>query len=343
MVVDHAMATPPLVHELVDRLVARLARTGKLFEHGFGDVATLRSISAEVRDYTPEREVGPAEIEWHSAEKRIFGVRVRRGSFFSPAARLLPPESRRAHVELLLPEKVRGVCVLLAATGEEGFQRRRLFARHLLREGIGALSLESPLYGLRRPHGQVGPRIRTVAEHFAMNLATVDEGRALLLTLRDEISSAVGVSGFSQGGIMGGFVAALSRFPLAVVLRGAGDSSLPIFTRDAMTRIVDWAALAASAGSMHDARNILAEVLAPVRISRHAPPVFPRAAILVYGRHDAFVVRHEAEALARYWKGSELREKPAGHVTQALFYRSAQARAVLDAFGRLRDHLGLSG
>ena len=329
----------PLVHGLVDRLVAGLARKGKLFEEGFGDIARLRSISDEIRDYTVDRDVGVARIDWSGPEKTRFGVRIRRGSFESPLARLLPSEAHRAAIELLLPKRPRGVCVLLAATAEEGFARRRLFARHLLPHGIGTLAVESPLYGSRRPAGQIGPRIRTVAEHFAMNLATVDEGRALLRYLRSEVSPVVGVSGFSQGGIMGGFVAALSRFPLAAVLRGAGDSALPVFMRGALTRIVDWKRLAGDAGSLDAARNVFEEVLAPVRISRHPIPVLPAAAILVYGRHDAFVVRHETEALARHWKGCELREKPAGHVTQALFYRASHARAVLDAFTTLERSL----
>jgi len=239
------MSASRLAHVLVDRLVARLARKGKLFEDGFGDVAKLRGISGEIRDYTLAREVGVEKLAWERPEKTTLGVRVRRGTFESPLARLLPPEARTAHFELLLPPRPRGVCLLLAATAEEGFARRRLFARHLLAEGLGVASLESPLYGLRRPAGQVGPRIRTVAEHFALNLATVDEGRALLAYLRAEVCEDVGVSGFSQGGFMGGFVAALSPFPLAAILRGAGDSVLPVFTRDALTRVVsllrpDW-------------------------------------------------------------------------------------------------------
>ncbi len=330
------MSASRLAHVLVDRLVARLARKGKLFEEGFGDVATLRGISGEIRDYTRAREVGVDKLAWERPEKTTLGVRVRRGTFESPLARLLPPEARTAHFELLLPPRPRGVCLLLAATAEEGFARRRLFARHLLAEGLGVASLESPLYGLRRPAGQVGPRIRTVVEHFALNLATVDEGRALLAYLRAEVCEDVGVSGFSQGGFMGGFVAALSPFPLAAILRGAGDAVLPVFTRDALTRVVDWPSLARDAGSRGAATSLFEEVLAPVRISRHPPPVFPRAAIIVYGQHDEFVVRHEAEALARYWR-CELRRKPAGHVTQALFYRSAHARAVADAFERLRE------
>ena len=328
----------PVFHVLLDRLVARMARKGKLFEHGFGDVARLRAISAEIRDYTSDRDVGEARITWDSPEKKRLGVRIRQGTFESPLARLLPPEARRAHVELLLPKVTRGVCVLLAATAEEGFFRRRLFARHLLREGIGTLSLESPLYGTRRPDGQIGPRIRTVAEHFALNLATVDEGRALLRYLRAEVTPNVGVSGFSQGGFMGGFVAALSRFPLAAVLRGAGDAAAPVFTRDALASVLDWPSLVRDAGSRAAANNLFEEALSPVRISRHPILVLPEAAILVYGRHDAFVVRHATLALARYWKGSEVRERHAGHVTQALFHRGSHTRAVIDAFDRLERH-----
>lgn len=329
-----------VLHTLLDGLVSRMARKGKLFEAGFGDVQRLRAISDEIRDYTSDRDVGDAKVVWSGPEKKRFGVRIARGTFESPLARLLPAEARLAHVELLMPEAPRGVCLLLAATAEEGFLRRRLFARRLLAAGIGTLALESPLYGLRRPEGQIGPRIRTVAEHFALNLATVDEGRALLRFMRRELSSNVGVSGFSQGGFMGGFVAALSRFPLAAVLRGAGDAAAPVFTRDALSRVLDWPSLVRDTGSRAAAKNLLEEALAPVRISRHPIPVLPEAAILVYGVHDAFVVRHETLALARYWKGSEVRERRAGHVTQALFHRESHTRAVLDAFERLERHRG---
>ncbi len=169
-----------------------------------------------------------------------------------------------------------------------------------------------------------------------MNLGTVDEARALLRWLRDQGHGLVGITGYSQGGVMAAFGAALSPFVVAAVPRGAGDSSAPIFTTAALSRRIAWSRLADELGGLTAAREYLGRCLEPVQLSRFRPPRAPEAAVLVHARGDGFVPPEEAEALHGHWAGSELRWLEGGHVTMSLFHRRAQRQALLDALAVAR-------
>lgn len=325
-----------LVHAWADRAATLLLPRIKLYRGGFGDARRLAKWVEEIDAYHRGVEL-PALRELRGERARTVGsTRRRRLRFTSPAAQRLPGESRAIEAELLLPAgEAAAACLMLAATGEEGFARRRRFAAPLLARGIAALLLENPFYGERRPRGQIGPVLRTVEEQFAMNLATVDEARALLGWLRGEGFSRIGVTGYSQGGMMAAFAGALTGFPVACVPRGAGDRALPIFLDSALARSVDWRSLARDAGSERAARERFAQCLAPVCLSRHAPPVAPASAVIVASRHDGFVPPAEARALHSHWAGSELRMFDTGHVTAALLDSEAHRQAIADALARL--------
>ena len=316
-------------HRRVDRVLARLSLpAGRLYPDGFG--AGLEARVAAVRDYEGAAE--PVEIRW-SRPRRLLGVTVRGGRFRSPAADVLPPESRQAHVERWIPDRRAPVLLVLAATAEEGVARRRPFARWLASRGVGAVLLENPFYGARRPEGQRGPILRTVADQFAMNLATVQEASALLRTFHED-GLEVGVTGYSQGGVMAAFAAAVSDFPVAAIPRGAARASEPIFTSGALSRQMRWDVLAREAGGLAAAKERFAAALAPVRLDRYPTPRDPSRAILVACRHDGFIPAEEAEALHRWWEGSELRWVDGGHLTGLVLHHHVHRRAVLDAFGR---------
>lgn len=323
------------IHGEIDRSVARASRPlGLLYADGFG--AGLDARVAGVRDY-----VGPApvvEVEW-GRPRELSGLRVRTGRFPSPAARYLPPESRTGIVEEWRPSGSAPLCLVLAATGEEGLGRRRGLAVYLAAHGVGSLLLENPYYGVRRPRGQRGPLLRTVADQFAMNLATTEEAASLLRTFHEE-GRLVGVTGYSQGGMMAAFGAAVSDFPVVVVPRGAARAAGPVFTDSALSRAMDWGALAAEAGSLEAARRRFLEALEPVRVDRFPPPREPRLAILVSSRDDGYVPPAEAEALHRHWAGSELRWVGGGHLTGVLLHHREHRRAILDAFERARGGRG---
>lgn len=323
------------VHGAADELLTRAVGGPKLFSGGFGALEELDMLVEVIRNYDAQLPAPIPDIAWD--EPTIRGrAEVRRGTFESPASPLLPEPTRRARVELHLPRRgsTERVCLLLAATGEEGFTLRRRVVGDLLREHIGALLLENPFYGSRRPRGQRLSLLRTVRDQFAMNTATVDEARALLRWLAAQ-GYRPGASGYSQGGMMTAFAAALSDFPVAAVPCAAGLRAAPVFTEHALARRFDWNALARSFPSEAHAREHFARCLEPVDVGRFPSPTHPSSAILVGARFDGYIPEHEVAALHRHWTGAELRWVETGHLTGALLFKQVQVRAIVDAFERL--------
>lgn len=330
------------IHRTIDWVFAGSLRPGSLYTHGFGPFKRLDALVEHARRYPQNTRAHAIDIKWQGG-RRWAGLELRRGSFHSPAAELLPASCRRAHIELVLDPSARRpqpVCVLLAATGESGFARRRSWARSLARHGIGSLMLENPFYGLRRPRTQHGTALRTVCDQFCMNLATLDESRALLRWLREQGHRRVGVSGYSQGGVLSAFAGATFDAPIAVIPRAAGSSAGSIFTSGAFSRALDWKHLARERGSLPAARRYLSTCLEPVDARRLPAPRCPSAAIIVAAKHDAFVSASESHSLHRHWRGSQLRWLEGGHLSSALLRRRAQLRAIVDAFAQLAVQLG---
>jgi hypothetical protein len=106
----------------------------------------------------------PQKVSVQKVGKMKKGV-VYEGEFFSPLAAylpgLLPKQSEVARFELVLPQSWlesdrKPVYIHLAGTGDHYFWRRRLMTvlPTLKSSGIGAVSLENPLYGSRKPPEQ---------------------------------------------------------------------------------------------------------------------------------------------------------------------------------------------
>lgn len=310
----------------------------RLYADGFGESKRLESLVAGVRDLHDQPVVPVDEIPW-SAPKRLGRIEIRRAEVPSPAADVLPSCARNMHIEEWTPAPDAPRCVVLATTGEEGFMQRRPLARWLAHQGIGSLLLENAYYGRRRPTNQVGAAVRSVANQFAMNLATVIEVRSLLAHYASR-GLQVGATGFSQGGMMAAFGAALSDFPVSVTPRGTACAAEAVFTNEALSTTMRWDVLAAEAGSLDSARRYFAECLEPVRLDRLPVPVAPERAILVASRYDGFIPPDGARALHTFWRGSELRWLDAGHVTGLVVQHRAHRRAIVDSFkatSRARD------
>ena len=324
-----------VAHTVADELLTRVAGGPKLYDQGFGALDELDALVERVRAYDAATSPVGVRMRWERSWSTA-AASVRRGVFESPASDILPRSVRMAHVELHEPrEHASGrVCLLLAATGEEGYALRRRLVSALLGEGIGALLLENPFYGQRRPQGQRLSLLRTVRDQFAMNTATVEEARALLEWLRAQ-GFVPGASGYSQGGMMTAFAAALSDFPVAAVPCASGLRAGPVFTENALQRRFDWAALARSFDDEDAARRHFAACLEPVDVGRFSPPSHPASAIVVGSRFDGYIPGDEVEALHRHWPGSELRWLETGHLTGAVLGRRVHVRAIVDAFGRL--------
>jgi len=332
------------LHRYTDLALTSLLRSIRLYEDGFGDRASLERLVEAVRSIRRADPLSELDVRWGPA-RRVGRVMEQHGHFVSPAPEL-PRESREVPVLLLEPTPLHetsanegprpDVVVLLAMTGEEGYFVRRRFASALLDRGVAVLIVENPFYGARRPRGQLGPSLRTVRDQFAMNYATVVEGRAIAGWLRDRGHRHTVLSGYSQGGIMAAFVSALLPFATGCVPRGAGAGVDAIFTEGALSHAIRWDRLASELGGRDRARAFFESCLAPVRVDLHPPPLETKACVIVGAHHDAFVPPREADALHRHWPGSELRWTDTGHVTAAVLGQLAHQRAVFDALTRLR-------
>jgi hypothetical protein len=334
----------PTLHRLADLAMVSAVPGARLYADGFGDREALEEMVDHIRSRAISEPVATIDVRWDGPEQRRGAVLSRRGRFDSPLAARMPSESQEAVFELIEPRGPtsagpRGarppVCLLLAATGEEGFFLRRRFALGLAESGYGSLLLENPFYGARRPRGQLGPVLRTVEAQFAMNLATVAEARALLRWLVDRGHPGIGVSGYSQGGIMAAFAASLSDFPVAVVPRGAGSAAGPIFTNAALSRRIHWPRLASEMRGVDAARAYFLDCLEPVQVARFPPPLHPEAAVIINARGDGFVPPAEARALHAHWPGSQLRWIRSSHVIASVLHGRPQRRAILDAFAEI--------
>lgn len=299
---------------LLDRLYARWANRRPFFSEGWGaPVAGWPSLAAQVPD-----------LEW----------RGRRGRFVSPLPGL-PSECAHAHVEWWMPRgsgRDTPICLHFAATGDEGFLRRRLVVWPLLRQGIGSVILENPFYGVRRPAGQAGTRLRRFSDLWSMGTATVAEGLALLAWLSAAGYRRLGVAGVSMGGQMAALVASLWGRPVAMAACASPHSAEVVFTRGAMRIGCDWQALGGAVSALPRMRSLLdaTDLRAFPRLAS------PESAVLVAGRADAYVPPWSAELLHHTWPGSTLRWLPTGHVGVVLFYPGAYRRAIADAFAALR-------
>lgn len=84
----------------------------------------------------------------------------------------------------------------------QGFYRRRhMTALPLLKsDGIGALIIENPYYGSRKPKGQTLSQVLHVSDLFVMGLSLMLECLVLRKWLEGEGWGPVGVTGISMGG-----------------------------------------------------------------------------------------------------------------------------------------------
>ncbi len=317
---------------MADVVFGLVARGPRFFSQGWGDRSVCAATDpAELARRAPARldvELGPA--------RPARGGLLQEGSFASPEAGL-PDCARRARIRLLLPEgETRGVALHLAASGDQGFGLRLRFAAPLLAQGIGALILEQPFYGARRPRDQQRHAMRSVSDLHLMGRAAFLESRGLLRWLREVLGvPRIGVTGYSMGGQFAAMVGASWPEPLAVVPVAPTCSADSVLRDGVLQHVAHWRALA-GAGDERAARAELMEHLGRFSVTVLPPPRFPRAAIVVGTRADGVVPPADMERIARHW-GAELRWLPAGHVTAVVLHLRAMRQAIADAFDRLGE------
>ncbi|MET0406491.1 MAG: alpha/beta hydrolase family protein [Cystobacter sp.] len=312
-----------------------MARQPRFFEDGWGSSALLEKLTQGPQGFAfPEL----TDVRM-SPPRREGALLVQEGRFPSPAAvGSLPASCQEAHFQLLLPRAagpLPPVCVFLAASGDEGFGLRRYIARELARSGVGALLLENPYYGSRRPPSQKGAAVRTVADLLLMFRATAVEATALLGWLLARGHPKVGISGYSMGGSVAAYAAALFPLPVAVIPLAPAHSAAPVFTEGVLSALPDWETLGKPLGSTEAARERLATLLSALATTALPPLPQPRRAILMAARQDGFVPAASTLRMLQHWRGAELRYLPGGHLSAFVTGRGAIVRAILDAFSRV--------
>ncbi len=303
------------------------------FQDGWGDASLLEQTAAgPFLAHAPE----PAQPAWGPSAEGRMGLLVRDGTFPSPQAGL-PPGVATAHVRWL--SRPGGpssrACLVLAGSREEGFGRRQAIHGALVQDGVDLLLLENPFAGLRRALGQRSAAVRTVSDHLLLNLAMVQEARALLGFLARVGYRQRGVAGYSMGGFMAALVAALTPGPLAVAALAAGTTPAPVYTAGLLSRSVDFRTLGRTCGGEGKARERLARLFGLADARRLPAPVRPEAAVVVGCRSDGYVSSEDTRALAAHWPGSRLRWLEAGHVSAVLRHRAALRGAVVEGFSGL--------
>ena len=321
---------------MLDRLYAGQSNRRLFFRQGWGDLDLLKEID---RNGFFRSEPKRLDIRWEDDSERE-GIVIRHGSFRSPFRGTgLPEESRTGYVEFILPKGFLPkppVCLHLAATGDEGFGRRRaVFGVPLARRGIGSLILENPFYGRRRPPDQHRKMLNRFSDLWIMGRATVEEGQSLLQWLREAGFERLGVCGISMGGHMAARIGALSSEPVAIAACVAPHSAGAVFTEGILKHYSAWDILNRQLDGFDRAVDFMGRILGRTDIRKYPLPARPDAAFLVAAARDAYIPPESASILHRHWPGSSLTWLNTGHVGAFLFHRKDFLQAAIRAFSRL--------
>ncbi|XP_044741606.1 protein ABHD18 [Chrysoperla carnea] len=177
-----------------------------------------------------------------------------RGEFVTPLCEpskntvfLVPPAARVARFEIILPNEWKDsnhkpVCIHLAGTGDHFYWRRRRFmAKPLIRDaGIGAIILENPFYGSRKPKDQVRSNIHYVSDIFVMGACLILECFVLLKWCEKQGFGPLGITGISMGGHMASLAAAAWPKPIILVPCLSWTTASSVFTEGVMAKSIDW-------------------------------------------------------------------------------------------------------
>jgi hypothetical protein len=212
----------------IDRLATVLMRLDRsrlgVFPDGWGDddiVDRRHDLPA------PDEPIADIDVVWGRKEEHR-GVRVRRGTFASPAAEILPIDARAVPIELVQPSAESSrLVVLLPAWNDHGFETRRQLATLLADRGVGSLMFDIPFYGARRITRDGRQAIRTVAEFLLMGEGAIAEARSILGAM--SVEHQVGVSGYSMGGNLAALVSSSVPFPVATSPQAASHSPGPVY------------------------------------------------------------------------------------------------------------------
>uniref|UniRef100_U5EXN2 Protein ABHD18 n=1 Tax=Corethrella appendiculata TaxID=1370023 RepID=U5EXN2_9DIPT len=177
--------------------------------------------------------------------------RILEGKFKTPLEYylpgLVPDVVQNAHFQILLPlkwndERYKPMCIHLAGTGDHYYWKRRaLIAKPLLKEGnLGAILLENPFYGARKPKEQYASSLQNVSDIFVMGGCLVLETLVLLHWCERHGYGPLGITGLSMGGHMASLAATNWPKPLVLVPCLSWSTASSVFTEGVMSHSINW-------------------------------------------------------------------------------------------------------
>jgi hypothetical protein len=275
-----------------------------------------------------------ADIEVRIRPARRSGSVVVKDVEFESPFELLPPAARPVRARWLTthPEPER-VVILHAAWNDEDYRTRDRIARDLLPLGVASVMPEHPLYGNRRRARHLETPVPLVSDFCLMGRGGVLEGRSLAAYLHGA-GYRVGVSGYSMGGNIAGFVGTLVDFPVAMSATAASYSAGPPFMSGLLRKTIAWDALG---GERPDVVDRISRVLHAGSLLDHTPPPHAAFAVLLAGTRDGFVPTAATQAIHRHWKGSKMHWVNAGHASLLLTKRDRIVATVVESFERLDE------
>lgn len=190
----------------------------------------------------------PVEI---TKEETTSDCKILEGKFKTPLEiylpGLVPDVVQEAHFQILLPntwndERYKPMCIHLAGTGDHYFwKRRNLIAKPLLKEAnLGAIILENPFYGMRKPKDQKASSLHNVSDIFVMGGCLVLETLVLLNWCERNGYGPLGITGLSMGGHMASLAATNWPKPLVLVPCLSWSTASAVFTEGVMSHSINW-------------------------------------------------------------------------------------------------------
>ncbi|EAT43184.1 AAEL005342-PA, partial [Aedes aegypti] len=190
----------------------------------------------------------PIEI---TKEEVASDCKIIEGKFITPLEiylpGLVPDVVQNAHFQVLLPlkwndERFKPMCIHLAGTGDHYFwKRRNLIAKPLLKEAnLGAIILENPFYGARKPKDQRASSLHNVSDIFVMGGCLVLESLVLLNWCERNGYGPLGITGLSMGGHMASLAATNWPKPLVLVPCLSWSTASSVFTEGVMSHSINW-------------------------------------------------------------------------------------------------------
>lgn len=238
----------------LDILYRRLLLS-KFFVKGWGDPAHIKKllefkevITSRSRCFYLVDKYHPIEI---TKDKSYADFEVANGRFRSPlvdyVGDVVHPDIAEARFQILIPKEwssstgYRPMCIHLAGTGDHYFwKRRHLMVRPLLAKGIGAIILENPFYGYRKPKEQSRSCLLNVSDIFVMGGCLILEVIALLHFCERMGFGPLGVTGLSMGGHMATLAATNWPKPVVLVPCLSGTTASTVFTEGVMSEAINW-------------------------------------------------------------------------------------------------------